>query len=160
MARLNCVFTEIEISPKFVTTRNPYSVPYLKLKCQILVFILILQKSLHINICTYLILEWEQLLSCRCWGTFFPTGLPFMLLFIINHVYSFWIKGRLVHLYYAINTYSKNKILIDHKMRTVKYTFLKSSGIDILQYTESVSLPKNIQSCKWHVQATDIYGFK
>lgn len=40
----------------------------------------------------------------------FPTGLPFMLLFIINHVYSFWIKGSLVHLYYAINTYSKNKI--------------------------------------------------
>lgn len=42
----------------------------------------------------------------------------------------------------------------------MKYTFLKSSGIDILQYTESVSLPKNIQSCKWHVQANDIYGFK
>lgn len=45
-------------------------------------------------------------------------------------------------------------------MRTVKYTFLKSSGIDILPYTESVSLPKNIQSCKWHAQANDIYGFK
>lgn len=43
-------------------------------------------------------------------GYFFPTGLPFMLLFIINHGYSFWIKGRLVHLYYTINTYSKNKI--------------------------------------------------
>lgn len=37
-------------------------------------------------------------------------------------------------------------------MRTVEYTFVKSSGIDILQYTESVSLPKSIQSCKWHVR--------
>lgn len=45
-------------------------------------------------------------------------------------------------------------------MKTVKYTFLKSSGIYILQSTESVSLPKNIQSCKWHVQENDIYGFK
>lgn len=54
----------------------------------------------------------------------------------------------------------KIKYFIDHKVKTMKYTSLKSSGIGILQYTESVSLPKSIQSCKQNVQADDIYGFK
>jgi len=39
---------------------------------------------------------------------FFPIGLPWILFFIINQAHSFWIKGKFVHLYYAINTYSKN----------------------------------------------------
>lgn len=58
-------------------------------------------------------------------------------------------KGRLVHLYYAINTYSKNKI--PHRPQSENYEMhfsLKTSGTGILQYTESVSLPKSIQSCK------------
>ena len=50
---------------------------------------------------------------------FFPIGLPWMLLFIINQAHSFWIKGSLVHLYYAINTYSKNKI--PHRPQSENY---------------------------------------
>lgn len=92
---------------------------------------------------------------------FFPIGLPWMHLFIINQAHSFWIKERLVHLYYTINTYSKNKI--PHRPQSENYEIpfsLKTSETGILQYTETVSLPKSIQSCKWNVQANDIYGFK
>lgn len=92
---------------------------------------------------------------------FFPIGLLWMLLFIINQAHSFWIKGRLVHLHYAINTYSKNKI--PHRPQSENYEIhfsLKTSGTGILQYTESISLPKSIKSCEWNVQANNIYGFK
>lgn len=92
---------------------------------------------------------------------FFPIGLPWMLLFIISQAHSFWIKRRLVRWYYAINSYSKNKI--PHRPQSENYEIrfsLKTSGTGILQYTESVSLPKSIQSCKWNVQANDIYGIK
>lgn len=50
---------------------------------------------------------------------FFPIGLPWMLLFIINQAHFFWIKGRLVRLYYAINTYSKNEI--PHRPQSENY---------------------------------------
>lgn len=95
------------------------SVLYIKWKCQVLLFILILQKSLHVNICTYLILQWVQLLSCRHWSIFFLLDCHECSCSSSTKLIFFWIKGRLVRLYHAINTYSKNEI--PHRPQSENY---------------------------------------
>lgn len=100
----------MEISQKSVRKQTYRKCPILKMKMSNLGFHtdfteVIAHKHLHLSN-----FRVRTITKLKVLGYLFPTGLPFMFLFVINHVYSFWIKGRLIHLYYAINTYSKNKI--------------------------------------------------
>lgn len=116
-----------------------------------LLFFLIVSCSICYKTCSSRLFPTSTITKLQVPRYFFPIGLSWIFLFIINQAHSFWIKeGFYICIMQSI-LIQKIRFLIDHKVKTLKYISLKSSGIGILQYTESVSLPKSIQSFRWNV---------